>query len=249
MENIKENIKEIEKIGKNQKNLQEKIDALENKWTDLYEKGKEYFEKNNTTYKTETEKINAEIQDLRKKQEQNRIKTAIIKNNIHYLLKEDFEGIKEKMIDYFKNKKIGEKTKEKMQNEINEYFQNNYGVNLKCYISFISYGLKFCFVFLDKEGYKNFLFEYNEDFEIYFENNKYKENTFEITYKNDIKEYIKIEDLNKKSKEIQNIYLKTINGIEKYRLKQKELYENIKEINRGFLYETLKIETDLKIYL
>ena len=100
MENLKENIKLIKKIKNESFNLKEKNKILNNKLYELYKNNEEYT------------KTSLEIKKNNKKIKLNDIKIAILKNNLHYLLKMDFEGIKSKMLDYYENKKISEKTKD-----------------------------------------------------------------------------------------------------------------------------------------
>ena len=115
MENLKENVEKIKKLKKENYTINKKIDSLVDVSTELYHKNYEKFSENEKTIKKYEKQI-----------ELNKIKESIIKNNIHYLFKMDFEGIKEKILYYFINKKIGEKTKEKIENEIKEYFKNNF---------------------------------------------------------------------------------------------------------------------------
>lgn len=241
MENLKENVKRIEEVKKENYKIKENINKLVNVSTELYHKNYEQFKKNDE-----------QIKRLKKKIETNKIKIALLKNNIHYLLKMDFEGIKEKMLNYYENKKIGEKTKEKMQNEIKEYFKNNFGVNIACYISFDNflnnYILIFTFYFLNENNCKNFILEYNEEFEIRFEKRVFNDFKTQINYRNNIANYVELKDISKKANELQKEHKKTVEKIEKLRLQQKELYHEFTDYLNGFTYNELSIETNLHIY-
>ena len=59
-----------------------------------------------------------------------------------------------------------------------EYFKNNFDVNISCYINHKSnyagpLGLEISLDFLDKEGYKSFVFKYDQVFEITFMKHNY----------------------------------------------------------------------------
>lgn len=241
MENLKENIEKMKEFKKDIYKVEKQIDLLVDKSTELYHKNYEEYQKNDN-----------KIKQLKKKIKLNNIKIAIIKNNLHYLLKMDFEGIKEKMLDYYENKQIGEKTKEKMRNEIKEYFKNNFNVNIACYIYIektgYSYKLNFSFGFLDSDGYNDYTFKYGEDFKITFEKRKYNNYELVICCYYNINDYIELKDLSKKASELFKEYNKTKEKIEKLHLQQKELYHNFSDFLNGSLYDELKIKTDLRIY-
>lgn len=241
MENLKENIKEIEKINKENYKTKENIDKLTDKSTELYHKNYEQFKKNDE-----------QIQKLKNKIEINKLKIAILKNNIHYLFRNDFEGIKAKILDYYENKNIGEKTKHKMQEEIQEYFKKNFDVKICCYIGIekddYKYEMKIEFAFLSDEGYRNYILGYNEEYKITFEKRKYNNYELKIWTCTNIVEYVEIKDLNKKAKEILKEYEKTQEKIEKLRLQQKELYHNFTDYIHGFVYNNLTIDTKISIY-
>lgn len=247
MENLKENVKKIEDLKKENYKFKTKIDKLIDKSTELYHKNYDQFKINDK-----------KIKNYKKKIELNNIKIAILKNNIHYLFKMDFEGIKRKILEYFINKKIGEKTREKIENEIKEYFKNNYNINIACYISaknkiyynnsILNY--KIIFYFLNDDNYKSYILEYNEEFSIEFdiELKENKENNIKTYYYNNINEYININDLNSKANELLKEYIKTINKIEKLRKEQQAAYHNFMDYQQAFLNYHFNIDTKLNIY-
>lgn len=247
MENLKENVKKIEDLKKENYKFKTKIDKLVDGSTELYHKNYDQFKINDK-----------KIKNYKKKIELNNIKIAILKNNIHYLFKMDFEGIKRKILEYFISKKIGEKTREKIENEIKEYFKNNYNINIACHIStnnkiyynnsILNY--KILFYFLNNDNYKSCILEYNEEFSIEFdiELKENKENNIKTYYYNNINEYININDLNSKANELLKEYIKTINKIEKLRKEQQAAYHNFMDYQQSFLNYHFNIDTKLNIY-
>ena len=192
------------------------------------------------------------IKKCNEKLELNNLKIAILKNNIHYLFRNDFAPLEEKILNYWETKKIGEKTKEKIENEIKEYFQNNYNVNVSNYISikndYYSQEFEIVLYFLNDNNFKDFTLEYNEEFKIILSKSKYNNYELVKSYYSNIVEYVEIKDLNIKSKELFKEYNKTKEKIEKLRLQQKELYHNFVDYIHGFVYNELDIKTDLRIY-
>lgn len=241
MENLKENREKIQEIKKDNYNLREKIKELDEKTAFLYNNNYDEFLKNDET-----------IKKYKKKIELNNLKIAILKNNIHYLFKNDFAPLEEKMLNYWETKKIGEKTKEKIENEIKDFFKNNYNVNVGNYISikndYYCQEFEIVLYFLNDNNFKDFTLEYNEEFTINLSKSKY--NNYELVkcYTNNIIEYIELKDLNNKAKELLKEYNKTKEKIEKLRLQQKELYHNFVDYIHGFVYNELDIKTNLRIY-
>lgn len=241
MENLKENRNKIQEIKKDNYNLREKIKELDEKTAYLYNNNYDEFLKNDET-----------IKKYKKKIELNNLKIAILKNNIHYLFKNDFAPLEEKMLNYWETKKIGEKTKEKIENEIKDFFKNNYNVNVGNYISikndYYSQEFEIVLYFLNDNGFKDFTLEYNEEFKIILSKSKYNGYELVKSYYSNIVEYIEIKDLNNKAKELFKEYNKTKEKIEKLRLQQKELYHNFVDYIHGFVYNELDIKTELRIY-
>lgn len=243
MENLKENIKKIEKIKKENYKIKEKNNVLIDLSTQLYHDNYGKFCENDKTIKQNQEKM-----DL------NNLKIAILKNNLHYLLQLNFKGIENKILAYYEKGKIGEKTKEKITNEIKDYFLQKYDVKIGCYCivdlgyNNSQYELKIVLYFLNNEGFRDYTLNYIEEFEILF--SKYSFNNWEtnITYNKNIIEYIKIEELNAKAKELKKEHKKTKKKIEELRNKQKELYHNFSDYLHGFVYNELPIDTKISIY-
>ena len=241
MENLKENIKELEKINKENYKSEKYINDIQEKRTTAYNKNYDEFLE-----------IESNIKNNKKEMFLNEIKIAIIKNNMHFLFKNDFEGIKAKILDYYENKNIGEKTRHKIEEEIQEYFQKNFDVKICCYVSITkddyAYSMEIRFAFLSDEGYRSYILGYNEEYKIIFEKRKYNNYELKIYNYNNIVEYVEIKDLNKKAKETLKEYTKTKEKIEKLKTQQKELYHNFMDFQHGFLYDKIKIDTNISIY-
>ena len=243
MENLKENIKKIEEIKKESWKLKEKNDQLNKLARQLYHSNYEEFCKNDKIIKQNIERM-----------ELNKLKIAILKNNLHYLLQLNFKGIENKIISYYEKGKIGEKTKEKIANEIKEYFFQKYDIKIRCYAwidtgyNNSKYELKITIYFIDDDGCRNYVLGYNEEFEILF--SKYEFNNWEthISYNQNIIEYISLGELNKKARELKKEHEKTKKKIEELKNKQKELYHNFTDYLHGFVYNELQIETNISIY-
>lgn len=81
----------------------------------------------------------AKLQELKNVEFENsnekRIKNVLQENNVKYALFLDTIGGICEILNKYTNKKMGEKTKEKIQNEIQEYFDNE----IFCYISVNTY--------------------------------------------------------------------------------------------------------------
>ena len=237
---LEKNIKKINELKKENYKLKEKNNDLVTTGHSLYRSNYDEFLK-----------IENEIKKNKNKIELNNLKMAILKNNLHFLLRFSFECIKEEIIEHYEKRKIGEKTKEKIMNNIKKFFFDNFNVNIGGYISIETgyynsyYDMKITLYFLNAEGHKDFTLQYNEEFTINFTT---KDNKTEIYYYNTISEYIEIEDLNKKAGDLMKEYHKTKNKIEKMRLQQKEIYHNFKDYLQAFVYNELEIETTLRIY-
>lgn len=242
MENLKENYNKILQLNKANYKLKKENEALLENATQLYHNNIEEYKKRDLQIKKnkETEKLN-------------KIKIALLKNNIQYLFKMDFEGIKTEIINVYNTKNIGEKTKEKLQNIVKEYFKNNFDINISCYINHISnysgpLGLEISLDFLNEEGFKSFVFSYDQVFRITFMKHNYNNYELEISYYNNIDHYIPIEDITKEAKKLINEHNKAKKQIEKLYNTQKEIYHEFTDYLNGFLYEELKLEEKLLLY-
>ena len=150
------------------------------------------------------------IQDYKREQEENYKKIhyveteqEILLNNLLYiqqqLLTELLEIFKSKYID----KRIGEKTKEKIQNDFNTYILGNYNIECYCYISqCLSYReqleTKISLYFAD------YYYVYDLKQEQLKYNHETKENYF--YYYRNIKEYTNIEEIEEQAKRLRDNY-------------------------------------------
>lgn len=241
MENLKENKIKIEELKRDNYNTKEKIKELDEKRPNLYNNNYEEFTKNEILIKKYQNKI-----------ELNKIKIAVLKNNIHFLFKNDFASLEEKMVYYWENRNIGEKTKQKIENEIKEYFKDNYNVNIGNYISVknnhYSREFEITLYFLNNDNFRDYTLEYNEEFKIIFSKSQYNNNELVKSYYSNIVEYVELKDLNNRAKELLKEYNKTKEKIEKLKMQQKELYHNFTDFLQGFVYNELDIDTTIRIY-
>ena len=167
-------------------------------------------------YSKQTKEINNNIKILYTMQE-------IILNNFLYiqqqLLKELLEIYKNKYV----NKRIGEKTKAKIQDDFNNYILNNYNIECYCYIN-------------QNINYKN---EFETKISLYFKDMyyQYELKQEEIRYNNTTKEeyyyyyntieYTQVNKIEEKAKKLRYNYDKNISKIQEL----KKQIENIREEN------------------
>jgi hypothetical protein len=162
----------------------------------------------------------------------------ITKNNIDLSLNEIVDKELIPIIQKYKNKRIGEKTKEKIRNEIKEYIKNKYNfiVYFHMYQEFYFTGIRISFDFYTENNIQIGTIEKCSD------EKEYNENTFnnlynyycnlDYNYINDVKDYAKtlyIETIKSKKKiddllkqidnEKYNINKSLINHLNDYRLK------------------------------
>lgn len=237
---LKKNIEKIQELKRKNYELKEKNKNLNEKTRILYHNNYDEFLKNDQIIKNNKKQI-----------EINNIKIAIAKNNIHFLLRNFMEILKNDIIPIYEKQKIGDKTKEKIINNIKTYFLEKCGVNVGGYITIETgwnnsrYEMKITLYFLQKEGYKDFTLEYNEEFNAVF--TKEEENT-NITYYRNIVEFVEINEIDQKAKKLYKEHKKAIEKINKLKDQQKILYHEFTDYLQGFLYNELEIETKINIY-
>lgn len=251
MENLKENLQELKSIDK-------KIARLDAKIEELRKTDRNIFSQNNyTEFLEQVEKNENEIKALKSKIETLATQKSIIKNNIHYLFKIDLQGIEKEIINELKTKRIGDKTKEKLENKIKDYFKDNYGVNVGGYIlndGFAGVGktaYKLTLYFLTKEGYKDYSLNYSEEFEKTYEiitENNLDAEAEAVRYNYKIDNYVEIAETLKLAKQLQKEHKKAKAEIEKLRQQQREIYHNFKDKLNGFTYEKLDLDSNISIY-
>lgn len=238
MENLKENLLKLKDLNKQLLELATETKDLERNtdWTKLTEEA--IVSKDNEIKRN---KNHSEILQVEK---------AIIKNNLVYLLAKDFGGIRSKIQNYFLTKRIGEKTKEKIENEIKEYYKENYQVNIGCWLresTWLSkHTFELHFYFLNEEGFKDYTLEYNEELEIstVIENGE----IIRTEYYRDIKDYVELSETRTEAMELLNQYEAAKTQIEQLRQQQREIYHNFKDQLNGFTYEKLDLDSNISIY-
>lgn len=230
---IKENIKKINKTVEEGKKLNEKL--MKDNYRLLYEDRKTY-------------------EAIEKKYRINGYEVKLYKNNLKYLLQEIFlkdEGLKEIYIKYH-NKKIGDKTKEKIKEEITGYLKEKYNIDTYFYINFdydytgIFYRIDYELDLIMNDNYWNRIElkisnYYKDDIEGYSDekNEELKEynwNFVEIEGKMkklsiNEKIYEYIENVKQKAKKLYN---QKKQGIEKINKHIEEINRLYKEYNKDF---------------
>ena len=151
----------------------------------------------------------------------------IAKNNIDLSLNEIVEKELLPIIKKYKNKRIGEKTKEKIRNEIKEYVKNKYNfiIYFNMYQDYYFSDIKISFNFYTDDNIKiGYIEKYSNEKE-------YNENTFDNLYNynvnldynyiNNVKEYAK------------TLYIKTIKSKKKIDDLRKQIDNEKNKINKS----------------
>ena len=191
-------------------------------------------------------------ENIKKLYETTGVEKAIIKNNVHYLLKEAMKPLIPVLQDYFENKRIGEKTREKLVNMVKDHFKTQYGVNVGGWIEtkefYTGHRLTLNLYILTEEGFQSWLLEHNEEFELTLENTEYTGKKTEVRYYKDIKEYIPLDNTKAEAEALIKAKNETEAKIKELLETQKELYKNFNDRLTGFEYEKLKLDYTLTLY-
>lgn len=235
---MKNQLKMIEKNHKKINELKGKTENLENLSVNLWE-NKEKFLQNEKAIKTNKNKI----QILE-------ISNAIYKNNIYYMLKNDIEILfKNDLIDLYNNENANKRHFNKLVEKIKNYY-NEKGIKISCYINkkviMYHYEIELTIDFLTDDGYKSFIFSYNEVFNLELRKNDYTNNEIIFCYRYNIPSFI--DNVEAEAKRIIKEHEKTVKQIEKLKMQQKELYHNFMDYLHGSLYDELKIDSKISIY-
>lgn len=246
---IKENIKKINKTVEEGKKLNVKLN--ENNCKLFYEDRKTY-------------------EEIEEKYKLNGYEIKLYKNNLKYLLQEIFlkdKGLKEIYIKYH-NKKIGDKTKEKIKEEITTYLKEKYNINTYFYLHFdydysgILYRVDYEIdLLLSDDNYWNRIElkisnYFNDDIEGYSEEELeelkiYNWNFVEIEGKYrklsiNEKIYEYIENVKQKAKKIYNQKKQGIEKINKHIEEINKLYKEYNKDFSGYLLNDEICKNDLK---
>lgn len=184
-------------------------------------------------------KENYEEQKRKDKEISYKIKTnhtmqEILLNNFLYMQQELLYELLEIYKTKYINKRIGEKTKEKIQNEFNSYILDNYNIQCYCYIKQnTTYNDE-----LETKIYLHFKDLYYQ-YELKQEEIRYNNTTQEqyLYYYNKIN-YTNIEEIEEKAKELRDNYDKTMEKIKELKREIEKAREENNENNRCCLTST-----------
>lgn len=223
--------------------LEEERRSLSNNYILYYDLLKEIKEKPEEERKKEIEKYNLQqkekqekLEKINKKIEIESIQKNILYNNIIYLFYKNYHNIIMDILEKYKNKNIGEKTKEKIQEEIKEKLEKD-NIYVTVTFSFGSYSddiYKLYFTIYrtkeEKEKYSYFNIEFTFSLcKYYQEEDQEKYNNYFI-YRNE-KDYINI--INNNMLWDNNIQYNYINDPKKQAtIILKECKKNINKVNK-----------------
>lgn len=192
--------------------LQEEQKALDKQFKEIDYKSnefKDYIEKS---------------KDLKEKQDKNEMLEEVLTNNLISIQQELLQIALDYFKENYKNKRLGQKTKEKYQNEVQDLINKSYNIDIYCYLK-------------QKETY-NYTLEY--EISIYFKDyyyiNTLKDEAIIYNVTND-EEYLyyynKIEyiDTNNIDKYIDELYQNMENTKKELETLEKELNEKINKYN------------------
>ena len=228
MEIVKENLKEnFNKNIKELKEIKKKIEKIE--------------KQENKQKKIEAKKQVLEIQE------------KIILNNLYNLINYSFKKIIYNDIFYtYTSKNIGEKTKEKIQNEIKDYYKNNYNIDVYFYFkknynyNGFLYDINFNIYLIDKQKeYNNRIMEYSSYLYMDGETPYHVKDLLSVKHNQENAHFIYNYDEDFNYTIIENIEAeakKIYTTCKKLNEKAEKLlqdFENIKKENNGFLKNQL----------
>jgi len=158
---------------------------------EIKDRPEEEKQKEIENYNKQEEERRKKIENINNKIEIESIQKNIIYNNIIYLFYKNYHNIIMEILEKYKNKNIGEKTKEKIQNEIKEELKKD-GIFSSVYFTFGSYSndiYKVNFTIYETEkdalnySYKRIEFDFNLC-KYYHEKDQLKYNNY-FTYRNE----------------------------------------------------------------
>lgn len=103
--------------------IREEQKALDKQFKEIDYKSdefKDYIEKNN---------------DLKERQDKNELLEEVLTNNLISIQQELLQIALDYFKENYKNKRLGEKTREKYQNEVQDLINKNYNIDVYCYLS------------------------------------------------------------------------------------------------------------------
>jgi hypothetical protein len=158
----------------------------------------------------------------------------ILLNNFLYIQQELLNELLEIYKTKYINKRIGEKTKEKIQDDFNSYILDNYNIECYCYIkqnTTYNYELETRIYLYFKDLY--YQYELKQE-EIRFNNTTQEQYLY---YYNKI-DYTNTEEIEEKAKELRNNYNKTIEKIKELKKEIEKAREENNNNNRCCLKST-----------
>lgn len=225
---------------KNTINYNEQLRASKIELEELIKKNKEQWEDKSII---DFSNINAEYEKLCYKEQEIELQRLFILNNLLSIQRELLNKASELLrASKYYGKPFGEKTKEKIQNELTEQLENEYDIPIYCYVK-KSYECnreedckqQECYII--DIYYKDFYYEYDlkqEKIQV-FENNSYL-----WCYGNI--EYTKVEDIEEKAKELKKRFDTTMNELEKLKAQENEIRNSFNETISGVIYDKFYIK-------
>lgn len=213
-------------IKKEYKNIIIKNEVLRDALIELKEKDKKSdpsYSFNEWLALSEEERTqkNNEIKENRKIIKLLELQQDLLLNNLLHIQQKLLNELMHLFLKNYKNKRIGEKTKEKILNEFNFYIKEKYDIEVYCYItSKIDYNEKEKIeIYL---SYKDFYYIYNLKNEkiIYY----YSDDTFKLYYYNQAN-YINLNNIEREANKIYTNYNKSMEQLRELEKKQDAIRE------------------------
>lgn len=211
-------------IKKEYKNIIIKNELIRDALIELKEKDKKSdssYSLNEWVALSEEERTqkNNEIKETRETIKKLELQQDLLINNLLHIQQKLLNELMQLFLKNHKNKRIGEKTKEKIQNEFNYYIKEKYDIEVYCYInSKLDYNEKEKIeIYL---SYKDFYYIYNLKNEkiIY----SYNDDAFKLYYYNDAK-FINLNNIEKEAVKIFNNYNKSMEQLKELEKKQDQI--------------------------
>jgi len=243
MENIKneisKNLKLLKKLNEEKETTKKEIEEIEQNFHKLWEELKENKDKkdNNEIAQKQLNTLNEEEKQKHDILSLIEYQKSNINNNIDLLFNEIVEKELYNILHGYDNKKIGEKTKEKIRETLKNYVNNNYGYDV--YFSFykeydFSRDYKVNFDFTLKNSYVS-ISKITKSMEI--ETKKIHDYFTNLNYN-----YIELKDIKKYSKKMLDDRRKATEKIEKLKKEIEETRNNYNGIYAKNKTDYLRIE-------
>lgn len=224
-------------IRKEYKNIIIKNESIRDALIELKEKDKKSdpsynFKEWFTLSEEERTQKNNEIKENRETIKKLELQQDLLINNLLHIQQNLLNELMQLFLKNHKNKRIGEKTKEKIQNEFNYYINEKYDIEVYSYIkSVLDYNNNEKIeIYL---SYKDFYYNYNlKNEQIIY---SYNDDAFKLYYYNQAN-YI---NLNNIEKEANKIYLNYINSLKQLKQLEKK-QDDVREKNNNNIPQILE---------